>query len=290
MRAFFFKSILTPLWHHFHRRRKNVHKRMTLGLFGSLCIVFAIVACGSLDVGSITSDINGDAAVDTGVDAADTGVDVVSDALVSLDAAPDVVQADVVADTATPGACGVCGPHAACVGTTCTPGFRVFVTSQTYTAQLGGYDGAALLCQNTANAAGLAGTWAAWMSGALAGEKEPAFSFTKGTNYQLLNGTFLAADLGGLNEIKHAINRDETDTQVAAGQHVWTNTNAFGTANVYACGDMNSANLNDGNGGYGRTDATFTLYADGGFAPSPSWAYVGVDPCGTMSHLFCFEQ
>ena len=269
-----------------------MHNRIIFGLFGSLCIVFAIVACGSHDVGSITSDINGDAAVDAGVDAAaDAVVDAVSDTLVSTDVTLDVApQIDGSVDAAVPGACGVCGPHAACVGTTCTPGFRVFVTSHTYTAQLGGYDGAALLCQNAATAAGLTGTWSAWMSGALGGEKEPASNFTKGTNYQLLNGTFLAADLGGLSEIKHAINRDETDTQVAAGQHVWTNTNAFGTANVYACGDMNSANLNDGNGGYGRTDATFTLYADGGFAPSPSWAYAGVDPCYVTNHLYCFEQ
>src|ERR1051326_3970478 len=121
-------------------------------------LMAAVCACGASDAASIHAEQTGDAAVTAPAPApvADAG---------SVDAADAAPAPTADAAPTAPGACASpCGDHATCAGSQCVAGFRVFVSSTTYDGNLGGFDGAAAKCQAVATAAGLGGTWAAWIS------------------------------------------------------------------------------------------------------------------------------
>jgi hypothetical protein len=86
---------------------------------------------------------------------------------------------------------------------------KVFMTSTTYHANLGGVSGAHSKCQTRAQAAGLSGTYKAWIS---TSAEFPANSFTQSSYpYYLVTGTQVAANWADLTDgsIDVVINRDE---------------------------------------------------------------------------------
>lgn len=161
----------------------------------------------------------------------------------------------------------------------------VFVTSLAYDGNLGGIAGADSRCNTRASAAGLSGTFKAWISGHTA-VSSPSNSFTpSGTPYVMVNGTVIANNWSDLVDgtLQNAITIDEIGGTVASG-NVWTGTKADGanegTANTHDhCSTWGSgSSLSDGYiGVIGSATATWT---DG----------PGTAACNTTARLYCFQQ
>jgi hypothetical protein len=181
-----------------------------------------------------------------------------------------------------------------CVAGTCgQDSKRVFVTSVLYNGNLGGLDGADMKCQTLAMAAGLPGTYRAWLSDF---DHSPSTRFSKaGGPYILVDGSIIANNWTALvsgSALRRAI--DLTDTGGAppatgktcgnVNRSVWTNTRDDGTlANPsYTCSDWTSSTGTAS--WWGRSDhqSSWTLACSGGNS-----AEIG---CGSTSSLYCFQQ
>jgi hypothetical protein len=170
---------------------------------------------------------------------------------------------------------------------------KVFVTSTTYKGgELGGLAGADAKCQARAAAAGLAGTFKAWLSDATG---TPQDRFTQdGGPYLLVNGGTVANNWTGLTSgtLRHAINITELGGAPPTGSAtdcqfpiVWTNTNPDGSLfdPGRTCGDW--------------TDSTVFSTAWGTTASQSDWSAVcagtgvsGMPGCGALAPIFCFQQ
>jgi hypothetical protein len=119
---------------------------------------------------------------------------------------------------------------------------RIFVTSQVYTADLGGLSGADAKCQALADAAGLGGTFKAWLSDSKTDARDRVTHV--GDPYTLADGvTVVAPDWHYLMNtpngtmLEHAIDRTETmnpaptngTINCGSGPSAWTATVADGT-------------------------------------------------------------
>jgi hypothetical protein len=165
----------------------------------------------------------------------------------------------------------------------------VFVTSQTYTGNLGGLLGADTKCQTAATNAGLGGVYKAWISDSLG--ESPDTRLTHATvpyvrtdgavvanNWITLTGQFLI----------NALNRDEDavvipdceDDRQDCPERVWTATRGSGLPNLNlpACG-----NWTDGSG------STQTVVGKPSSRAGAWTGFIGQD-CDIPSHLYCFEQ
>ncbi|MCP4247869.1 MAG: hypothetical protein GY778_12545, partial [bacterium] len=112
-------------------------------------------------------------------------------------------------------------------------GKTVFATSTTYTGALGSFAGAYAKCQERANAAGLSGTYKAWLSGrpdGFGGQNAADFLTHSAVPYKLVDGTKVADDWADLTDgsLDHAIDKDEFGNAVTGS--VWTNTETNGQA------------------------------------------------------------
>lgn len=233
----------------------------------------------------------------------DGGVgDASSDALIS-DGATDGAITDAASDAAPPlgnpycanlqtdndncGACGVtCAPAKKCVAGTCMASKTVFTTSQKFVSNLGGLAGADAKCQAAATAAGLTGTYMAWLSDATG---SPSTRFTRAVvPYRLVNGTLIANDWADLVDgtLKAPINLTELGTtpptaQACSTDNVWCNTNTNGT-NIGTNSCTNWTGVESG-ARWGRFGMTTVQWTDGGCT--------GVGFCSSYTFpLFCFEQ
>jgi hypothetical protein len=179
------------------------------------------------------------------------------------------------------------GAPSGCDTGACATGPKtVFVTSETYTGDLGGLAGADSKCQARAKAAGLSGVYLAWLSDY---SDWPAKRFSRaGSPYRLVDGSVVANDWSSLTSgtLRHAIDRTElggapatTDTP-CGGASVWTNTRADGSLDNEAnsCGDWT-----DSIGG-GAALGLVNAQASGWTADC--WGGV----CGGHASLYCFEQ
>lgn len=164
---------------------------------------------------------------------------------------------------------------------------RVFITSTTYNGNLGGVAGADAKCQTQANVASLGGTWKAWISPA-SRVNSATLRLTHATiPYVLLNNTIIANNWTDLTDgaLAAYINITENNTLVPASpEQVWTNTRTDGTAAINVsttntCGsDWKIQTSNQGYFGY------HSLFSGG------VWTLGNVVGCGTLAHLYCFEQ
>lgn len=155
--------------------------------------------------------------------------------------------------------------------------YRVFVTSTTYSANLGGTAGADSKCQHLADIEGLGGMWRAWLSTSTVNAQDRV----KDVAYYLVDTTTLVAqnksDLtdGSLNNL---INKAENGNIISG--YTWTGTNATGTASINNCGGWttdSTAQSGDG-GNTNRSDSSWT---DDATIPSRT--------CNNSYHLYCFE-
>lgn len=174
---------------------------------------------------------------------------------------------------------------------------RVFLTSTTYNAALGGVSGADAKCNLAAANAGLTGTFKAWIAD---DTTSPSTSFTRSTQpYALVDpsNTRIAdnwTDLttcdegpGGDECLDNPINIDENGNIVEGGDGVlfsaWTNTNTDGS--VFDT----DPNLNCNN--FTSDSSDFDRALGGGpDEVDDRWVLIASLSCNLEAHLYCFEQ
>lgn len=169
-------------------------------------------------------------------------------------------------------------------------GKKVFATSTTYNGNLGSLAGAHAKCQARAGAAGLSGTYKAWISGRTTGfgdQHASGYLSHATVPYELVNGTKVADDWSDLTDgsLDHAIDRDEFGNSVTGS--VWTNTETNGQAHDITrdCGpgSSNSAVWTSASGVESGRFGTST-------ASNSQWTMTNNTSCNNNFRLYCFEQ
>lgn len=165
------------------------------------------------------------------------------------------------------------------------PGRTIFVTSQTFTGDLGTRDGGDSKCQSAAKDAGLPGTFRAWLSEE--GASVVARLVTDAGPLRLVNGMMVAtnsADLA-MNGPRTGIALDERGRKRGGGAcedgglMAWTGTRPDGGAPDQPgldCAQWRSGGGQGLAGLVGRTD--------------DSWTSACQRPCGQQAALYCIEQ
>lgn len=140
--------------------------------------------------------------------------------------------------TVTPTAASVAGPTGSATVTVAPPtpgGKLVFVTSTTQNGAMGGTGGADAICQGRASAAGLSGTFNAWISGG-SSSSAPASRFTRSTSlpYVRTDGAVVANDWADLTDgtLQNPINIDEFGA-LQGGSFAWSYTQTDGTKGLF---------------------------------------------------------
>jgi hypothetical protein len=162
---------------------------------------------------------------------------------------------------------------------------RAFKTAAIYTGNLGGVAGADSICQADADAAGLSGTYLAWVSDAAA--TDPDSRFTKSTTpYTSVTYTSIyAIDWTGLadGKLNTKIVQDASGTSVGATTRSWTNVDNAGQNE----GSVDCNNWTDdsaGNDGvYGLADPVYWTVVYGTTTANDL-------PCNYNHAIMCFEQ
>ena len=193
-------------------------------------------------------------------------------------------ECDGVDDAACPGQCYI---NCLCpvVG-----GKKVFITSQTWNGGLGGWQGADAKCQSAADAAGLPGTYMAWIS---TSTSTPASRFSITADpYVRIDGTVVA---NSWVELTSGPLQAQIDINEYGGtpttRWVWTNTYQDGTAinppAYYNCADYTLVSQSGTTFysivGWAGVNPPGTYY-DG------SWTNQNVTSCDSLCHLYCFQQ
>jgi hypothetical protein len=190
----------------------------------------------------------------------------------AADATPDVASEP---PSCTPG----CGVHSVCVQGTCTAANRVFVSSASFSANLGGHAGADAKCLTAATAANLGGAWKAWVSDS---SSSPSARFTQSSlGYRLLDGSLVAASWASLTSgtLGNGIDLDETGKPVTNAE-VWTGTGTNGS--LYGAAGCNNF----------TTTANTDPFVEEGVTGQTTykWTEVYEQYCDRNAHLYCFEQ
>lgn len=162
----------------------------------------------------------------------------------------------------------VSGPHS-----------RVFVTSETYTGNLGGLTGGDAKCQALAESADLGGTWMAWLSD---GNNSPSTRFVKSDiPYKLIDGTLVANNWNDLTSgtLRKPISKTESASIASGNEWVRTGTDTTGKTTDFHCAGWTNAS---GKGEYSTVGHAGT---------SNAWtSYSNLGSCDGQFHLYCFEQ
>jgi hypothetical protein len=158
----------------------------------------------------------------------------------------------------------------------------VFVTSSTYSGNLGGLQGADAQCQYLANAAGHEGVFKAWLSSSTA---SPATRFTQPnsfTPYTLVDGTVIAYGWLGITSgtLLSPINKDEKGA--TRYYQIFTDSTVEG-GEEYS--DLSCADWTTGQSGANAIAGAAGEYRSG-------WTVYGVFPCdgSVPTGLYCFQQ
>jgi len=188
--------------------------------------------------------------------------------------------------TCSSGTCGfACHSGYVKSGSGCVPQVKhVFVSSATYTGNLGGIAGADAECQSLAMTAGLgAGVFKAWLA-----DSTGTAPITRMTHsmlpYRLVDDTTVALDwthlISGM--LAHALNVDELGHTITTDRYVWTTVLATGqgdpTTDPFSyCNDWKGS---DGIADVGSFDKT-----------TAEWTHAGVFyGCDGQARLYCVEQ
>lgn len=164
---------------------------------------------------------------------------------------------------------------------------RVFVTSTTYTGNLGGLSGADAKCQARADAANLGGIWKAWLSSSTEGS--PSTRFIKDTGpYKNILGNVIANSWSDLTdqalENSLAVNENGALQNITEPWNVWTNTwtsgSIYDTATNLTCDNWtsDSSSMTGRGGASWKTDFRWTA------------SEISGEKCNTLKRLYCFEQ
>jgi len=158
----------------------------------------------------------------------------------------------------------------------------LFTTDNSYTGNLGGVAGANAKCALEATAAGLPGTFLAWLSD---GTTSPSATFVQSLVPFVradTAGTVIAPNWTGLTSgtLTNTIFSDATGTSLgSAGLDIWTGVNANGTASTTNCSGWTSASGSVAGtiGGQLITNSGWTTFFTG-------------QACSGTGHLFCVQQ
>ena len=169
----------------------------------------------------------------------------------------------------------------------CEPPKVVFVTSQFYNGNLGGLAGADAKCQGLASAAGLPGTYMAWLSDA---NNSPSTRFiTKSADpYVRPDGVTVANNWADLTDgsLQAPITLNQNGIQTI--KSAWTATATSGDADpnvgTSTCSTWTATANNQGPGkeGWAQTGQSSSS--------SSSWTALGNYWCNSPLALYCFQQ
>jgi hypothetical protein len=153
----------------------------------------------------------------------------------------------------------------------------VFVTSLAFDGILGGLAGADTKCAARATAAGLTGTFKAWLG---SGSSGPSTTFTQASiPYVRVDGVVVANNWADLTDGTLDATISVTEAGAAVGGDAWTNVQTDGDPNGASdCSNWGDDNfLNTGNvGNPGSTTSTWTANSFG--------------TCNNSKRLYCVEQ
>jgi hypothetical protein len=167
------------------------------------------------------------------------------------------------------------------------------VTADSFTGgAIGGLSGGDAKCQAAASAAGLPGSYKAWLS---AGSESPDVRFTRAEDlgpFRLVRNPSDGADPGPLiansfaelmscegfdDCLQHDIDRTATGA-VPAVAVIWTGTKSNGSTGSQTCSEWTSSS-NAVNGVVGASGSSSSL-----------WTIIADIPCDNARPLYCFEQ
>ncbi|HRA47799.1 MAG TPA: hypothetical protein PK819_07005, partial [Thermomicrobiales bacterium] len=155
----------------------------------------------------------------------------------------------------------------------------VFVTSTTHDGNLGGIAGGDNICQIRASAAGLPGSFRAWLS-ATGTDASSRFDASAGP-YYLVNGTTIATDISDLIDGTLAAAIDCTESGNLFQTPVWTATQDDGSFSGQTC--SNVGELPDWSTITGRTAVGSSMTTTTG------WSFTSIQPCASSYALYCFQ-
>ncbi len=169
----------------------------------------------------------------------------------------------------------------------------VFATSTVWKGNLAGIAGADLICNISADNAGLTGSYKAWISDDL---NSPSTTFTQSAGpYALTTGTTIADDWDDLTDgrLDHAINRTEYGDQILLGTetYVWTDTE--GEDGFAGKGGFNSCDnwTSDSSDEYAFVGNVLKrTYGDWSMVSTAAYSTYEVRTCDIKLRLYCFEQ
>jgi hypothetical protein len=176
-----------------------------------------------------------------------------------------------------------------------SPNYYVFITSVTYTGDLGGIEGADAKCNIVAAGSSIPTVasitdWRAWISNSTLNATDHIV-LTATENYTLVNGTVIAMGASGLlngtleNQINVNENGDPVTTGALGRPTAWTGTNALGSLEmpIYTCQDWTTSSPTER--GY-VGDAAEVNYGLIGFF----WTRAVTTSCSTSGvGLYCFS-
>lgn len=172
-----------------------------------------------------------------------------------------------------------CAPGSFCRGSACVRGKRIFVTSTTTSGGFGGLIAGDSLCQGRAQAAGLAGTYKAWLSASTANARDRITQSTAPYFKRLGQvNTVIANNFTELTSNGTIRNINANETGAMQGGFVWTGTNNSGGSSAPNCSDWTASSSVSGRFG---TIGANTI---------PSWTDDGSGPCSFPRALYCIEQ
>jgi hypothetical protein len=155
--------------------------------------------------------------------------------------------------------------------------YRVFVTSQTFTGNLGGVSGADNICQSLADNAKLGGRWGVWLSTSSINAKERIVDEA----YFLVNSTSrVSEDKSDLTDGSLISAISLSETQASIDGLVWTGTLENGTGSGINCSNWTSSSSAI-SGQVGNSNES-----------NSSWTSSEVNTansCNNSYHLYCFE-
>lgn len=177
---------------------------------------------------------------------------------------------------------------------------RVFVTSKTYTAALGGLAGADSICQALADAAKLGGVYRAWLSGPTAAPVNRFLQACRdGGPFVLVDGTVIAKDWAGLTS--GTLAKGIAVTELGGPPPTANPCPNFQKSAAWTAtlenGSANSAQINNSCAGWTTGAQTFTAQlAWGNPGATTAWSVhstctiLGATGCAKLASLYCFEQ
>jgi hypothetical protein len=187
------------------------------------------------------------------------------------------------ADVDCPSTCNSdasCASGLLCVDSACQAVKRVFVTSSEHTGNLGGQAGGDGICQTRAQAAGLPGSYKAWLTGSLG---TPLTTFTQFQGpYVRIDGVKVADNFADLTDVTIDAPITVTDTGASLAAMgfvpVWTGTNSLGNAQGANCLNWTNAT------------SSFTGWNGNALVSAFQWTSLNGRDCNQPARLYCFEQ